>query len=233
MPPAPAAAAPAHDWPAEEPSPSRRPGRSVPACGAATPAAAAPIHALSRTTPGGQAGRRLAALNAELLRHHSATAALERWCRAHGASSAAGARAGVVAFLVCRADGAPADRRLRLGVGRAVPVRHRRVRLRCGGRVLSEAENWYVPGRLTPAMNRLLEETDTPFGRAVRDLRFRRRLLAAELLWSPAADGQGAHHPPPYVLRHHAVLLGPDGRPISEVVETYTRDALFLPQARA
>lgn len=205
MPPAPAALA-LHVWPAEE---------------------------LCLSRPAGQARRRLAALHAELLRHHSATTALERWCRAHGASPADGAGDAVAAVLACRADGAPAaDRRLRLGVGRAVPVRYRRVQLRCGGRVLSEAENWFVPGRLTPAMNRLLEDTDTPFGRAVRDLRFRRRLLAAELLWRPAADGQGAHDPPPYVLRHHAVLLGGDGRPISEVVETYTRDALFLPQAR-
>jgi hypothetical protein len=31
------------------------------------------------------------------------------------------------------------------------------------------------------------------------------------------------------VLQHRALLLGADGAPLSEVVETYTRAALFLP----
>lgn len=176
----------------------------------------------------------LAALNAELARGDSATLVLARRCRAHGVPAA---RARVTAQLLAhRVEEAPAaERRRRLDLGPAQAIRYRRVRLHCGGRVLSEAENWYVPGRLTPGMNRPLEETDTPFGRAIRDLRFRRLLLAAEPLWvPPAVAGEvtpaGAATVPPHVLRHHALLLGADGVPLSEVVETYRREALFLPE---
>jgi len=45
-------------------------------------------------------------------------------------------------------------------------VKYRRVQPSCGDHILSEADNWYVPRRLTPEMNRLLETTDVPFGRA-------------------------------------------------------------------
>lgn len=170
---------------------------------------------------GPEAPARLAALNAALARHGSATVALERWCRTHGAPP--GAR--IVAQRLHGAAEAPtADQRRRLGVGPTEPVRHRRVRLTCAGRVLSEADNWYVPGRLTRGMNRLLERTETPFGRAVQGLRFRRRVLAVELLWAP-----GQARPPAHVLRHRALLVRADGAPLSEVVETYTRAALFLP----
>jgi hypothetical protein len=34
-------------------------------------------------------------------------------------------------------------------------------------------------------MNRVLDTTDTAFGRAVQSLNFRRRTLSAKLLWSP------------------------------------------------
>jgi hypothetical protein len=63
------------------------------------------------------------------------------------------------------------------------------VRLTCGDRVLSEADNWYVPARLTPEMNRVLDTTDTAFGRAVQPLNFRRRTLSAKLLWSLLPPG--------------------------------------------
>ena len=184
--------------------------------------------------PEAAAAASLAALNAELLRDKSATVALERWCRARGTPDAGGRV--VAEFLARGADAAPApDLRRRLGVGPDEPVRYRRVLLRWGARVLSEAENWYVPARLTPGMNRSLDQGDAPFGRVVRDLLHRRRLLAAEPLWAPRAEARrgaaacGAS-PPPRVLRHHALLVGADGAPFSEVVETYTREALFLPE---
>ena len=49
-------------------------------------------------------------------------------------------------------------------------MRYRRVQLACGDRVLSEADNWYLVGRLTLDMNTALERTETPFGVAVRAL---------------------------------------------------------------
>lgn len=179
---------------------------------------------------------RLLALNAELLRQDSATSALEHWCRRHGVT---GVHARVSARLVARRAGIVPedDRRRRLAIGPTEPTCYRRVRLCCNGRVLSEAENRYIPGRLTPAMNRLLEETDIPFGRIIQPLRFRRRILAVVLLWQPPMEDRTAAtlkaaDIPPYVLRHHALLVSPDGVPLSEVVETYTRAALFLPELR-
>ena len=77
------------------------------------------------------------------------------------------------------------DGRRLLGVPPGEPVRYRHVRLVCGDKLLSEADNWYVPARLTPEMNRLLDETDTPFGRVIRDLNFRRETLSARVLWQP------------------------------------------------
>jgi hypothetical protein len=47
-------------------------------------------------------------------------------------------------------DLAPAGVPQILGVDPDEPVRFRRVPLKCGDHVLSEAENWYVPSRLTP-----------------------------------------------------------------------------------
>jgi hypothetical protein len=180
----------------------------------------------------------LQTLNAELLSHDSATLTLDRWCAAHRLASPA--------HLVAeRVDGAyqvPTDeQRQLLGVNATEPIRYRRVRLICGDRVLSEADNWYVPARLTPEMNRVLETTDTAFGRAVQTLNFRRRTLSAKLLWSPLPQDweMGAPLPerrgatlaiPHEVLEHRAVLTLPDGTPFSEVVETYTGEVLAFPE---
>src|SRR3979490_2278285 len=76
------------------------------------------------------------------------------------------------------------------GAGRPdVELNYSPVQLLCGDRVLSEADNWYVPSRLTPEMNRLLETTDTPFGKAVQALEPFRQTFDVRLLWSPLPDG--------------------------------------------
>jgi chorismate-pyruvate lyase len=180
----------------------------------------------------------LETLNAELLSHDSATLTLERWCAAHRLASPAR----IVAERVAGAEKAPTDeQRHLLGVSATESIRYRRVRLICGDHVLSEADNWYVPARLTPEMNRLLDTTDTAFGRAVQTLAFRRRTLSAKLLWSalpqdweigaPLPGRGGAMLTIPHaVLEHRAVLALPDGSPFSDVVETYTRDVLAFPE---
>jgi hypothetical protein len=120
-----------------------------------------------------------------------------------------------------------AQQRLELAVAATDTVRYRRVRLRCGSLVLSEADNWYVPARLTADMNRLLETSDTPFGRVVQALHFQRHTIAATLLWrplpegweldavpgtmatassAPASDTPGRLVAPAEVLQHRAVL---------------------------
>ena len=180
----------------------------------------------------------LQTLNAELLSHDSATLTLDCWCAAHRLASPAR----IVADRAAGAEQAPTDeQRQLLGVSATEPVRYRRVRLICGDHVLSVADNWYVPARLTPEMNRLLDTTDIAFGRAVQALDFRRHTLSAKLLWPPLPQDweMGAPLPerkgatltiPHAVLQHCAVLSLPDGTPFSEVVETYTREVLAFPE---
>lgn len=168
-------------------------------------------------------------LNIELLSRDSATATLQHWCDAHGP----GGGAKIIARRVRGADkpAGTAERRA-LRVFARTPVAYRRVELLCGDKVLSEADNWYVPARLTPAMNTTLEQTQTPFGVVVRPLNFHRRTLATEML---LRIGIMAHQKPgvlviPHeVLRHRAVLSTPNGRPFSLVVETYTDQVLISP----
>lgn len=183
----------------------------------------------------------LQTLNAELLTADSATLTLDRWCDTHKLATPAR----VVAERVSGPDEAPTtEQREQLRISASEPVRFRRVRLKCGDHVLSEAENWYVPSRLTPDMNRTLDTTDTAFGRVVKPLNFRRRTLDAKLLWSPlpkdwemhAANdnappeaSSGTLEIPHHVLQHRAVLTLPDGTPISQVIETYTGDVLAFP----
>ena len=177
-------------------------------------------------------------LNVELLTHPSATATLDGWCAAHAIAPPA-TKVFARSAKVDRPAG-PEERAV-LKVGPDERVAYRRVQLVCGDKVLSEADNWYVPSRLTPEMNKTLETTDTPFGRAVAALNFRRQNLSAKLLWSPLAPGweTAAHLPtgqggalkaPPQVLQHRAVLFTQGGDPFSLVVETYTDQVLaFTP----
>jgi chorismate-pyruvate lyase len=183
----------------------------------------------------------LQTLNADLLSHDSATLTLDRWCDAHHLASPAKVTA--QRDKAATKPPTPEVRKL-LGVAAGEPVRYRRVKLVCGAHVLSEADNWYVPSRLTPEMNQQLDTTDIAFGRAVQALHFQRRTVAARLLWSPLPDGweiTAAALPdaaskmlqvPHEVLQHQAVLTLPDGTPISTVVETYTDEVLAFPQPR-
>ena len=128
----------------------------------------------------------LESLNADLLAHDSATLTIERWCADHRLADPAR----IVAERVSDADKpASAEVRAALDVKPDEPLGYRRVRLKCGDHVLSEADNWYVPARLTPEMNHVLETTDTPFGKAVAALHFRRHTLSADLLWRPLPKG--------------------------------------------
>jgi chorismate-pyruvate lyase len=178
----------------------------------------------------------LQTLNADLLSHDSATLTLEHWCGAH--------QLALTPTVVARRDRnadkpLPDDLRHALGIAADTPVRYRRVQLACGDRVLSEADNWYLPGRLTAAMNDALDHGDTPFGKVVAPLHFRRHTLSARLLWSPLPEGWEMHGLPaagtrPLVLphqllQHRALLEDAQGRPFSALVETYTEQVLAFP----
>lgn len=178
-------------------------------------------------------------LNATLLAARSATFTIEAWCADHAMAPEPRIRARLLREID---KPTTAEQRRRLQVGPDELVKYRRVQLSCGDRILSEADNWYVPGRLTAEMNRLLETTDTPFGRAVQDLKPFRQTFAAEVLWSPLPAGwdrPGAQLPPSrpgavleipdHLFSHRAVLFA-DGVPFSEVAETYTSQVLnFTP----
>ena len=184
----------------------------------------------------------LQSLNAELLSHDSATLTLEHWCDVHRLASPAK----ITAARVMDVDKQPtAEQRVELGVSPTESVHYRRVKLACGAVVLSEADNWYVPGRLTPEMNKQLDGSDTPFGVVVRPLHFQRHTVSSRLLWLPlpagwemrggavaggavtgGAEVAGDQPMPPRLLEHRAILSLPDGTPFSEVVETYTDQVL-------
>ena len=177
-------------------------------------------------------------LNATLLAARSATFALDKWCADHKLSDETKIRARLVRGVD---EPITEEQRQRLQIDVGEPVKFRHVKLACGDHVLSEADNWYVPSRLTAEMNRLLETTDIPFGRAVAELKPFRRTFAAEILWRPLEDGwelraPAADHPeemleiPPKLFEHRALLYAPDLKPIAEVDEIYTRENLgFAP----
>ena len=174
-------------------------------------------------------------LNASILASRSATASLETWCRDRSLAP----DPTIVARPVPSVGQVPTDeQRRRLEVSATEEVRYRRVQLVCGVRILSEAENWYVPSRLTPEMNRLLDTTQTPFGRVVQPLVPYRVTFAVEQLWlplpagwerdvslRPATTGRALDIPGALFL-HRALLYSNEHRPFAEVREVYQRGLL-------
>jgi len=150
-------------------------------------------------------------LNEELLRADSATEVLCRW---------SGERIAARLLPALEKPPGPARcRRLRLGAGEALA--YRRVQLIGGGRMLAEADNWYVPARLPPGAEALLRTTDTPFGLAVRALAPRRETLSVRL-----RPGETP------VLELRAMLRAADGMPFCEVHEYFLPALLRGPGAR-
>ena len=173
-------------------------------------------------------------LERALLTHDSATLVLDDWCARHALAPVG------TQIVADRQPGAerpaPPEVRAALHVGADEPVRYRLVHLRCGVRVLSVAENWYVPARLTPEINQALDSTDVSFGRIVRPLGFHRVPLGSRILWAPLGeDGDTSGRDsaikdrpaqslviPARVIENRAVLVLPDGTPFSQVIENYT-----------
>jgi len=109
--------------------------------------------------------------------------------------------------------------------------------------VLSIAENWYVPARLTGQMNRLLDTTQTPFGKVVLPLKAHRETISMQLLWDALPQGwersgtEAGPQPPSLPLElpaalfeHRAILYTPVHQAIAEVHEVYQRDVLAFAQ---
>ena len=174
-------------------------------------------------------------LHGDILSSTSATTTLERWCRDH--------RLAPVPKITARlnrgeAPPATAEQRQRLQVGSGERVIARSVELRCGDVLLSRARNWYVPGRLTAEMNRLLETSDTPFGTVIQPLQPYRQTIGVRMLWQPlpqgwerGGDGLPASPSPALAIpealfEHRAIVYTGDRKALSEVDEVYQRGVL-------
>lgn len=181
-------------------------------------------------------------LNADILASPSATQSLEKWCRDHKMAN----DPRIVAHRVNNLPKIPTAEQLqRLQVTNINEVKYRRVELYCGNHLFSEADNWYVPGRLTAAMNKLLESSDRPFGKVVQELRPYRRTFAVTILWSPLPVGWEQRLRarmqarkarkltiPKGLFKHDAILYTSDNKPFSEVNEIYQRQILAFPRER-
>jgi len=148
-------------------------------------------------------------LKADLLAGNSATQTLTQWCGVLKLADPAVIHAEREQI----ATPASAEVRALLKVGADETVGYRRVKLACGTHVLSQADNWYVPSRLTPQMNDTLDHSDTPFGTVVKPLNFHRTTLGAD------APGQAGA-----ILTVKALLLTQAEVPFSLVVENYTSE---------
>lgn len=153
----------------------------------------------------------------------SATLTLEKWC-------AANHMADPPRVIVRKGRGsamaANATERQQLRVSATEPLVYRRVLLMCGDHILSEAENWYVPSRLTPEMNEALKGSE-PFGKVVQPLMPTRQALGSERLWAPlkANDWTLARCSQP-AFSHRALVLDGKGQPLALVTESYRVELL-------
>jgi len=144
---------------------------------------------------------------AEILATLSATVVLQRHCTVPGAK--------IEAEQVKRKPKPiPHAIRAALKLRPGETTRYRRVKLKCAGMLFSEADNWYVPQRLTPAMNEALETSTTPYGRVIAPLEPKRQTLSIR-------DRHGRK-----ILTVSALMMAGDGRPLAGVVETYRRGVL-------
>lgn len=172
-------------------------------------------------------------LNAELLASRSATATLEKWCREHRLAAPAAVRAIRIGTAAAAPD---VEQRRLLQVSPREEVRYRRVELRCGGVLLSVADNWYVPKRLTRAMRQSLDHSDTPFGKVIQPLEPYRRTHFMKLRWTPlpagwsAPSGEGLSIPAE-LFEHHAIVCDRKHRPLAAVREVYQKQILGTPSA--
>ncbi|TRD23489.1 hypothetical protein [Palleronia caenipelagi] len=155
---------------------------------------------------------------AHVLAANSVTLAMEDWCREHGIGALP-----LHSAVHIRADEAELPRGLGLGREAGEEVCFRQITLMAGDVRLLDADNWFLPGRLPAEAVRLLRETDTPFGAALRGGRQTRR--SAEVLLPEGATGQG--HPAPGVaLLTLRGVVSLDGRPVSFVEERFRPEAL-------
>ncbi|ALK08026.1 hypothetical protein [Blastochloris viridis] len=164
----------------------------------------------------GDAGRAAACrLSEHVLSSPTATEGLLTWCEAHGLSHGP-----ITVRLLREVAPRPLDEEcrgeLRPEAGEAVI--YRLVVLKRGDLVLAEADNWFRPRLLSPAMVAALETTDIPFSGVIEPLRPVRRTFGVSFDTPRLTAG--------FAFEHRAVLVGEDGRPIAVVRERFRADLL-------
>jgi len=124
-----------------------------------------------------------------------------------------------------------------LAITKGESLRYRQVRLVWGETIVSEAENWYLPDRLPPAMRTRLLNGITPFGEVVRSLRPERMTVAVhsrdDLLHGGASLEQSMRRLAQvkisspletFVLHIRAVVTTVEHGDLAEVREHYRRE---------
>lgn len=145
-------------------------------------------------------------LLAFILRHPTASAALEAWCAPQVPGE-------LLAMVIedrelSPDEDAPLD---------GAPLRYRRVELSWGGTVVSRAENWYLPGSLPYGVAARLLTSGTPFGVLLEGHAPERRLLSAEVTDAAA-----------HILEVRAALSLPGRGDVAVVRELYAPALLCL-----
>lgn len=166
--------------------------------------------------------------------HDTATAALIAWCRRHHPYEAEAIAITLLADEAVEADRYDGPLQPRAGE----TLRRRRVWLRWGDRVLSEAENWYVPERLPLAMRDAVADGVRPYGAVVAGLRPERITTialradkvaedraGAEAVLAQLARTEGFSPPEAFMLHIHAVMMA-SGIVLADLREHYRRELL-------
>lgn len=165
-------------------------------------------------------------LSRRLCKTPTATAALVAWCEEHRISSAP---VTVICRHRCHPTATARDVIAELNPLPRESIAYRSVQLVRGGLPLVDAENWFIPHRLTPGMREALEATDVPFGELIAPLRPMRRTLAMQtrdfsagipldhLLERQRAERQY----PGAIIRIDAVVISGSGLPLAYVRENF------------
>lgn len=164
------------------------------------------------TTDGPDVRERVKELSARLIEGSTATGTLHAWCEEHRLSQGP---ITVVRLHHAHAPEPPEDVLVKLETRPGETVWYRRVQLVRGSLVLSDAENWFIPQRLSPEAADILAATDIPFAVAIAPLKPFRCTLSVSFPVPTQADFSKS------VLEHEAVVLGEDGAPLAAAREKY------------
>lgn len=163
----------------------------------------------------------------------SATLTLEQWMSIEHMRADATVRSLPVAGA---GEPASAEQRALLGVDDASEVDFRHVMLTCGDTVLSEARNWYLPGRLTADMRAQLAHGTSSYGRVILPLGPRRESIATDWRWeAQLAEGQTVPmslNADDVAFVHMARVFDGEGQVLALVEERYRYALLALDDER-